>query len=86
MHDDVRSQNLYVYSILALGNENQSVSDSGQAENLKGKKRGGGTKRGWRKGEYAAYKTQQGRQGWCMAPSVLAVIKPWFAGHIGCAV
>jgi hypothetical protein len=41
MHDDVRSQNLYVYSILALGNENQTVSDSGQAENLKGKKRVG---------------------------------------------
>ena len=52
MHDDVRSQNLYVYSILALGNENQTVSDSGQAENLKeGKK---GNENGWRKDVNAA--------------------------------
>jgi hypothetical protein len=35
MHAVVRSQNLYVYSILALRNENRIVSDSGQAENLK---------------------------------------------------
>jgi hypothetical protein len=79
MHDDGRSQNLYVCSILALGNENQTVSDSGQAENLKEKKKE--NEKGWRTGEYAVYKTQQGRQGWSMAPSVVAVIKPWFAGH-----
>ena len=87
MHAVVRSQNLYVYSILALGNENRIVSDSEQAENLKKRGvEGGGHDRGWRKGGYVAYKTQQWRQGWCMAPSVVVVIKPWFGSHSGFAV
>jgi len=34
-------------------------------------------KRGGGNGEHAAYKTQQERQGWCMAPSLVAVINPY---------
>jgi hypothetical protein len=39
MHNELRSQNFYVDSILALGKESQPVLDSGHAENLKGKRK-----------------------------------------------
>jgi hypothetical protein len=47
MQDAARSPNLYVCSILTLGIENQTDSDSGQVENLGGKKMFVGNELGW---------------------------------------
>jgi hypothetical protein len=67
MHDVVRSQNLYVCSILTLGNENLTVSDSGQAENLKGEKNGG-MKRGGERTNVRPVRLSRGGKGGAWRP------------------